>query len=612
MIRFLLFLLALSAYALPAAAADRLVLPRVDKALVTQDDAARERAGEPYRFALPAEVSIDPARSAAWEDLPGGVCRWQLAIECPGSASLNLGFSRFRLPWGGRLEVAGRMFTALDNAGHGQLWTQIVPGDALTVTLTLPAERREDFDLELASVGRGYRGLQKDKSGACNIDVVCEEGDDWRAEIRSVGVFTVNGSWTCTGAMVNNTAQDGAPLFLTANHCHVTEVSAPSVVVYWNFESPVCGQPGGGTLDEFQTGAIWRASYATSDFTLVELEEAPDPAFGVTYAGWDASGAAPTSAIAIHHPSTDEKSISFENDPLSITGYTSDAPGDATHLRIADWDLGTTEPGSSGSPLFDPAHRIVGQLHGGWAACGNDLSDWYGRLFVSWTGGGDPTSRLQDWLDPENLVVTTLDLYDPAIAGLTVQPATEMAAAGRPGGPFAPATWTYTVGNAGDLPLDYEITADAPWLVATPATGTLASGATADVTIALTAAADALPEGTHEAVLTFTDPADLTTATTRLATLQVVPLALRGLVPNPALGGGAVRFDLPGAGAVTLAFFDLRGRRVHEIAWDGRMGENLVPWQGRDNDGARLLAGVYVCRLSTPWGTVRTSLTLLN
>jgi hypothetical protein len=616
MIRFLLLLLALSTCALPAVAADHLVLTPVDKAAAAQDDTARERAGDPYRFALPAEVSIDPARSAAWEALPGGISRWQLVVECPGSTSLNLGFSRFRLPWGGRLEVAGHVFTAVDNAGHGQLWTQIVPGDVLTVTLTLPSDRRDNFDLELASVGRGYRGLQEDKSGACNIDVVCEEGDDWRADIRSVGVYTVNGTWKCTGAMVNNTAQDGAPLFLTAQHCNVTAVSAPSVVVYWNFESPVCGQQGGGSLDEFQTGAIWRASYGTSDATLVELEETPDPAFGVTYAGWDARGAAPTSATTIHHPSTDEKSISFEYDPLSITGYLSSAPGDTSHLRIADWDLGTTEHGSSGSPLFDPAHRIVGQLHGGDAACGNNLPDWYGRFSVSWTGGGDPTSRLRDWLDPGTSGVTVLDLYDPAVAGLTVQPATEMTAEGSAGGPFLPATWTYTMGNVGDLSLDFEITASMPWIAATPATGTLAPGATTDVSIALTPAAMALPAGTHEAVLTFTDLADATTVTTRLATLQIAPvsLALRCFMrPNPAFGGGTLQFDLPGAGPVTLAFFDLLGRQVREIEWSGVAGENGdVFWDGLDDDGARLPAGVYVCRLGTPWGTVRTALTLLN
>ena len=76
-------------------------------------------------------------------------------------------------------------------------------------------------------------------------------------------------------------------------------------------------------------------------------------------------------------------------DPNQLNG-----PGSGSaYLRVNDWDLGTTEPGSSGSPLFDPDHCIVGQLFGGFAACSNDLEDWYGRFYVSWTGGGTSDSR---------------------------------------------------------------------------------------------------------------------------------------------------------------------------------------------------------------------------
>ncbi|HVR98186.1 MAG TPA: fibronectin type III domain-containing protein, partial [Thermoanaerobaculia bacterium] len=63
---------------------------------------------------------------------------------------------------------------------------------------------------------------------------------------------------------------------------------------------------------------------------------------------------------------------------------------------------GVTEPGSSGSPLYNSAGRFVGQLHGGPSACGatgNNLSDYYGRFSVSWTGGGTNSTRLSNWLD---------------------------------------------------------------------------------------------------------------------------------------------------------------------------------------------------------------------
>jgi len=68
-----------------------------------------------------------------------------------------------------------------------------------------------------------------------------------------------------------------------------------------------------------------------------------------------------------------------------------------------------TEPGSSGSPLFDQNHRIIGQLYGGAAACSGSVNngayDFYGRFNVSWGLGA------AQYLDPLNTGVNTLDSY---------------------------------------------------------------------------------------------------------------------------------------------------------------------------------------------------------
>ncbi len=415
-----LFVLATSG-SLAVAAPRTLDLPGPDKAALVAEDLARDMPG-PARFAWPYDLALTPDDGDGWSRLADGSHRWELDVSAPGALSLGFGFSRFRLPWGGELVIAGlegpeRRFTAADNADHGELWTPVVLGDRARITLTLPAGHRDDHALELARVGRGYRLFGEpptaEKQGWCNIDVVCPEGDPWRTEIRSVGVYTLRGAWVCTGVMVNNTARDETPYFLTAAHCDVDEDNAETVVVYWNFESPECGDLGGGDLEDTQSGAEWRAAYTPSDMALLELTAPPDTSWHVTYAGWDRSGATPQGAVAIHHPSTDEKAISFEDDPLTITGYLQSTPGDQTHWRVADWDLGTTEPGSSGSPLFNPQRLIVGQLHGGQAACGNDLPDWYGRLSVSWSGGGTPGSQLAHWLDPEGAAPLTLTTHDP-------------------------------------------------------------------------------------------------------------------------------------------------------------------------------------------------------
>ncbi|MDB4859654.1 dockerin type I repeat-containing protein, partial [Candidatus Marinimicrobia bacterium] len=74
---------------------------------------------------------------------------------------------------------------------------------------------------------------------------------------------------------------------------------------------------------------------------------------------------------------------------------------------IDSWDDGTTEPGSSGSPLFDGiSHRIIGQLYGGVASCTNFGYDTYGKTSVSWNLG------LNEYLDPNNLGVNYIDGID--------------------------------------------------------------------------------------------------------------------------------------------------------------------------------------------------------
>ncbi len=504
----------------------------VDLKAVAEEDEQRKTEGLPQRFAIANQVSLTAKSAGQWELLDNDMAVWRLRVGSENAKSLNLGFSKYYMPQHGRMFIYSAdlkhiqgPFTNADNAEHGELWTPVILGNEAIIEVSLPAGSKDELGLELTSINVGYRffGEEEDlRSGSCNIDVVCPQGDSWRDEIPAVGVYTVSGVWTCSGSLVNNTAQDQTPYFLTAYHCSVTSSNDQSVVVYWNFETSICGEEPDGSLDNYQTGTIFRAAYSSSDFTLLEMEEDPDPGLGLTYVGWDRSGTDATSAVGIHHPNTDEKRISLENDPTTTTSYYgTSTPGNGTHVRITDWDLGTTEGGSSGSPLFNQNHHVIGQLHGGDAACGNNESDWYGKFSVSWTGGGTSSSRLSDWLDPLASGAVTLDTFNPWAIGIKVTPAGDLDASGDPGGPFSPASIAYTLQNQGTSPISYSITATASWISITNATGNLAAGATTIATVSINSNADSLGVGEYSDTISFINNTNHEGDTTRSVDLQV-------------------------------------------------------------------------------------------
>jgi V8-like Glu-specific endopeptidase len=257
-----------------------------------------------------------------------------------------------------------------------------------------------EFDLE-----RGPYGT----SGSCNNNVNCPVGAAWQVEKRSVALILSGGSASCTGVLVNNTANDGTPYFLTANHCY-SSGATPSWVFVFNHETTGCTGSTGPT-NQTISGCTLRARRAGSDFCLVQLSSAPPQNYNVQYAGWDATDAVTvTSATGIHHPSGDLKKISFENNAVPQGTWSG-----AETWDVQQWDDGITEGGSSGSPLFDQNHRIIGQLFGGASACSgsteNGQGDSYGRFGVSWDAGASPSARLKEWLDPGNTGALVIDGY---------------------------------------------------------------------------------------------------------------------------------------------------------------------------------------------------------
>jgi hypothetical protein len=70
--------------------------------------------------------------------------------------------------------------------------------------------------------------------------------------------------------------------------------------------------------------------------------------------------------------------------------------------------------------------------------------------------------------------------------------------------------------------------------------------------------------------------------------------------PNPFGASTTIRFVAAKGGHAEIAVFDLLGRRLRTLL-DGQVpaGEREVAWDGRDDAGARVPAGVYLCRVRT-------------
>ncbi|MDA8693025.1 trypsin-like peptidase domain-containing protein [Saprospiraceae bacterium] len=423
------------------------IMPKLDYNKLVQEDKADEIKNIPLRFGYVHKVDYTLENSGEWTILADGGRIWRLKIYAPSAQTINLNYKQYDLPPGGELyiysdskkDVLGP-FTYQNEKDNGQFATGFTKGEYCTVEYYEPYLKKGKSQIHISGVVHGYRSIRSEvdgilksfqDSGGCNNDVNCTIGNGWEDQIKSVGlIMTSNNSRFCTGALINNTGDDCHSYFLSANHCFASDNVGDILndIFMFNYHSPTPACPGTPTLDgptnQTVQGATVIAKATNSDFCLLELTNNPIDFYDVYYSGWDRSNVASVGASAIHHPSGDVKKISFENATLVSSSYGNS--GANTHWQVPDWDQGTTEPGSSGSPLFDLTNqRIIGQLHGGGAACngsGNNGSpDYYGKISHSWDQNSSVnTEQLDSWLDPINAGVLVMNGNDCAVPVLPV------------------------------------------------------------------------------------------------------------------------------------------------------------------------------------------------
>ncbi|MFM7770525.1 MAG: trypsin-like peptidase domain-containing protein [Bacteroidota bacterium] len=362
-----------------------------------------------------------------WTHYANGDALLTFTVKSEGALSMDIFFQDFYIPEGAEFYVSSGdrhwfagPFNHDENQESGFYRTPEVFGDVLVFEYFVPSGVMESAKLNIRGFGHYFRFVHDDfferASDPCEVDVKCPEGNNWSDEMRSVVKLSIpagGGVGLCTGTLVNNTSYDCKNYVLTAMHC--TEQSVTSdfaqVVVRFNYQRTSCGS-GISASAQQKTGTTRRADSndaggsSGSDFCLLEMTQAIPTAWNPYYAGWDASSSTPSASpegwkvICIHHPAGDVKKISTAGTCVSGTWQAAGHHWKVNWIQtVTNW--GVTEGGSSGSPIFNKDHRIVGTLTGGSSYCDTPSApDYYGKMDKHWTGNPNPSNEdLVDWLD---------------------------------------------------------------------------------------------------------------------------------------------------------------------------------------------------------------------
>ncbi|HQE44080.1 MAG TPA: PKD domain-containing protein [Phycisphaerae bacterium] len=123
--------------------------------------------------------------------------------------------------------------------------------------------------------------------------------------------------------------------------------------------------------------------------------------------------------------------------------------------------------------------------------------------------------------DQGETATDTVTIKVVAAGRLGVSPAGNLTASGQAGGPFSPASASYTLSNSGGESIQWAAHKTQNWVTLSKTGGSLASGATDTVTVWINSAANTLSAGSYNDTITFTNSTNGTGSTTRSVSLTV-------------------------------------------------------------------------------------------
>lgn len=384
---------------------------------------ADDGENSPYYFANRNRMELNVVNSGVLEVKSDGRYRWQVGIRSDWALNMSLYMKNLWLNDGDQVVIEtpsgdALMIYGTEDIVAKTLFTDVLPGDSIIVTVEGSDIKKSDFSIE--SVMVGFRNLPEHgenrklknlgDAASCIPNVTCyEEAEDVKQSVCRITFMCTEGNTMGTGVFVNNTSQDGAPYILTAAHSISGTVESYRVVL--NMENPLCQNKvmPSNTITSTLEGNEVVVLNEKKDVCLLKLNKKPRAQNRTHWAGWDATGNdIEGETIGVHHPQGDARKISKSKLVKSYQTYRLDKTNagetfeSKNHWEVNVWYIGATQRGSSGSPLFDSNKRVVGCLTGGESTCSRPYNDYYFMIANDW-------DELSPYLDPNKTGQKQLD-----------------------------------------------------------------------------------------------------------------------------------------------------------------------------------------------------------
>ncbi len=363
---------------------------------------------------------------------------WQLEVQALGAKALSLYYDEFQIPEGAKLfiynpalkdRVLGAYTSAsLPKSHKGQFATEMLEGDRLVLEYQA-SSKGEMPAIKPSSVGymvhlpeenqlrysNSYNFAGEDNSGSCMVNINCEEGKAWQKEKNSIAFIQTkvgDNIAVCTGTLLNNTSEDGAPYLITAAHCAIPQedkkASAKDLeqwIFYFHYEKTDCSNSSSASLNAVSLVGAEQLAVSPlkggTDGLFLRLKSEIPSHYNLYFSAWSRTTSVPQSGVGLHHPSGDATKIATFSSRPAVGQWDENSQAKAhfnVNYKATQNGHSITEKGSSGSALFNSEHYLVGTLTGGDASCRNlNGTNYYGRLSSHFK-----SMNLHKWLSPKN------------------------------------------------------------------------------------------------------------------------------------------------------------------------------------------------------------------